>query len=258
MRRIGGVAVIAAGIAFACLVAGVGRAASCASGSAPVACLGGSVGSMGDLLRFAAVMVAALGGLLLATVVWQLRHHRQLVSVLNETASRVWLADHEVALVPGLHTPCVAGFARPQIYCPADLAERLEPGELRAVLLHERHHQLTYAPARLVVLAAIASAFGHVEFGRRWLERQRAAIEIAADDHALRYGVGRPELARALLAVGPARAETSLASYASASELRIRHLLGDASPHHRGAGSLAPFILPVIAFGACVVWGLVA
>lgn len=258
MRRISSAAIVAAGIAFACLVAGVGRATSCTSGMAPVACLGGSVGSTGDLLGFAAVMFAALGGLLLATVVWQLRHHRQLVNVLDQTASRVWLADHEVGLVPGLDTPCVAGFARPQIYCPADLAERLEPGELRAVLLHERHHQLTHAPARLIVLAAIASTFGHVEFGRRWLERQRAAIEIAADDHALRSGVGRPELARALLAVGTARAETSLASYASASELRIRHLLGDASPHHRGAGSIAPCILPVIAFGACIVWGLVA
>ena len=166
-------------------------------------------------------------------------------------------AGFEVGLVPGLGAPCVAGLVRPRIYCPADLAERLDAGELRAVLIHERHHQRTHAPARLILLAAIAPV-GRVGMCGSWLEGRRAAIEIAADVHALDAGAGRPELARALFKLGSASLAPGLPSYTSASELRLRHLVGETSPSRRGLGSLVPFVLPVVAFGACVAWGLVA
>ena len=246
------------GVALACLIVGLGSAAACAPGTETVACLGGSVSSMRDLLGIASAVFAILAGLLVASVMWQVRHHRQLARILDGTASRGWLVGFEVALVPDLNAPCVAGLVHPRIYCPADLVDRLDAGELRAVLIHERHHQLSYAPARLVVLAAIGPVIGRVEILGRWLERRRAAIEIAADDHALDAGAGRPELARALLKLGSASVTLGLPSYASASELRLRHLVGESSPSRRSLGSLALFVLPVVAFGACVVWGLVA
>ncbi|MDQ6795123.1 MAG: hypothetical protein M3067_09975 [Chloroflexota bacterium] len=206
----------------------------------------------------AAAIGATVGGLLAVSILWQVRRHRQLSMLLDRTASPARIADQDVGLVAGLVAPCVAGLARSRIYCPANLAERLSEPELRAVVLHERHHQLVHAPARLVVLAALTPAVGRLEVGRRWAERRRAALEIAADDHALGAGAHRPEIARALLKLGAASLAGGLPSYASASELRLRHLMGEASPAGSGLGSLAPLVLPVGVFAACLVWGFIA
>ena len=258
MRPILGLALLASGgVALACLMVGVSSAATCPPGMAPVVCLGGSVSSVRDLFGIASAAFATVAGLFVASVLWQVRRHRRLAGLLEGTASRGMLAGFEVGLVPGLGAPCVAGLVRPRIYCPADLAERLDAGELRAVLIHERHHQRTHAPARLILLAAIAPV-GRVGMCGSWLEGRRAAIEIAADVHALDAGAGRPELARALFKLGSASLAPGLPSYTSASELRLRHLVGETSPSRRGLGSLVPFVLPVVAFGACVAWGLVA
>ena len=259
MRPIVGVAILGAtALAIACLLVGVAGTASCAPGMAASVCLGGSVSSIRHLLSAVVVVGVIGGGLLTASILWQARDHRRLSTTLDRAASPGWLADHEVGLVPGLDAPYVAGLSRPRIYCPADLAERLSEPELRAVLLHERHHQLAYASARLIVLAALVPAIGQVEAGQRWLERRRASIEIAADEHALRAGAGRPDLARALLKLSTASLEVSLPSYASASELRLRHLTGETIPASRGLGSVAPVVLPVVAFAACLIWGLIA
>ncbi len=248
----------ATAVAIACLLVGVAGGASCALGLEGTACLGGSVSSIRDLLGAAVAMGLIAGVLLVASILWQARRHRRVSAALGSAASPAWLAQHDVRLVSGLDTPYVAGLARPRIYCPADLADRLSEPELRAVLLHEHHHQLAHASARLVVLAAILPAVGRLEVGRRWVERRRAAIEIAADEHALRAGAGRAELARALLKLGSASLDVSLPSYASASELRLRHLTGETIPASRGLGSVAPVVFPIVAFAACLIWGLIA
>ena len=259
MRPFVGVAILGAlGIVVACLLVWVGGGFACAPGASATACLSGSIGLVRELSGAAVVMIVVVGGLLAASILWQARRHRHVSALLDLAASPAWLADHEVGLVPGLDAPCVAGLARPRIYCPADLAERLSEPELRAVLLHERHHQLMYASARLVLLAALEPVLGRLDAGRRWVVRRRAAIEIAADEHALGAGAGRPELARALLKLGSASLDASLPSYVSVSELRLRHLTGEASPGSRGLGSVAPLVLPAGAFVACLIWGLIA
>lgn len=254
MRPLVGPAILAAGgIAFACLMVGLGDALACSSGLEFGTCLTGMGGSMRDLFGLA----AAVGGLFAGAILWQARRHRRLAEALDHTARRVWLAEHEVGLVIGLATPCVAGLTRPRIYCPADLAERLDDDALHAVMLHERHHQLDHAPGRLVVLAAMVPVLGRLAVGRRWVERRRAAIEIAADEHALQSGARRSDLARALLLIGSADAP-DLPSYTTASEMRLRHLVGEPAPAHRGVASLAPIVLLATAFVACLWWGLSA
>ncbi len=248
----------ATAVAVACVLVAVAGGTTCAPGMAATVCLGGPVSSIRDLLGVAVATGVIAGVLLAASIVSQARRHRRLSTVLDRAASPARLADQEVRLVPGLGAPHVAGLAHPRIYCPADLADRLDESELRAVLLHERHHQLAHASARLVVLAAILPAVGRLEAGRRWVERRRAALEIAADVHALGAGASRAELARALLKLGSASLDVSLPSYSSASELRLRHLTGETIPASRGPDSLAPVVLPVVAFAACLVWRLMA
>lgn len=167
-----------------------------------------------------AIGLAAIGSILRQAFV----HHR-LSSALARLALPATLADQPVSLVPEIAAPTVAGLRRPTIYCSEDLAARLDADEVRAVLLHERHHQLAFAPARLVVLSGLAPIVGRVGVGRSWLEGQRARIEIAADEYALRSGAGRSAIARALLKLDAAAPLGSLAGFATAHELRLRALL---------------------------------
>lgn len=260
MRPLVGLAILAAsGVAAACLFVGVGAATACASPMAPVACLGDSAASIHDLFGLLIAASATVGVLLVLSILCQTRRHWRLAELLDHTARWAWLADHQVGLVPGLTAPCVAGLARPRIFCPADLAERLSERELRAVVLHERHHQLAHAPARLIILAALAPALERLEVGQRWVERRRAAIEIAADDHALGAGAGRPELARALLKLSPVGLDAGLPGFASVSELRLRHLVGAPTPaSSRRLGALAILAMTAGAFVGCLAWTLIA
>jgi BlaR1 peptidase M56 len=255
MRPAVGLAILVlGGIAGACLLVGAGSSSICAAGMGSAACLGGSLGSIRDWFAAAAATGALLVGLLGVSILLHARSHQRLAKLLDGMALPDRLADQPVGLVSGLAAPCVAGLVDPRIYCPSDLAARLSESELRAVLLHERHHQLAHAPARLVVLAAVAPALGRLEAGSRWVERRRAAIEIEADAHALRAGASRPELAGALLTLGSPSLDAGLPSYQSASELRIRHLTGEASKDRSRLGGLAPMLLPITTFLACLLW----
>src|SRR5437879_5839441 len=257
MRRVIGLGFALGGVALACLLVGMGNGSDCATGMSSAACLGGSLGGVRTWLGFGGAAAATAIGLLGVSVLVQARRHRRLEAGLRELARPERLADHSVGIVTGLDAPYVAGLRGARIYCPPDLDWRLSESELRAVLLHERHHQASHAPARLVVLASIETLVGWLPAAMRWLEVRRAAIEIGADEHALTSGARRSDLARALLKLGSPGAESSLPSYASASELRLRHLTGkEAPPHSWPYGAIRPLVPPIAAFAACLVLGL--
>ncbi len=92
-----------------------------------------------------------------------------------------------------------AGLRRPTIFCDARLPEQLTPAQLRAVLLHERAHQRSFDPARLLLVAVVTPLFRRVPTGRQWLATTLARREIAADDRAIADGAARSDLAAALL-----------------------------------------------------------
>lgn len=169
--------------------------------------------------------VAAAGFILLQAIA----HHRS-ARGLQRLARPAWLAGESVGLVPGHGIALVAGLRQPRIFCSEDLDVVLNADELRAVLLHERHHQLTHAPTQLVVLSGLAQIVGRIGRGRVWVDGRRARIEIAADAHALRSGASRSTLAAALLKLDGLSPSTSLAAMGTASELRVRALLGEPPP----------------------------
>ena len=173
-------------------------------------------------LGVVAVLVLAL------SVVWRAERHRRLAGLLGRLAEPAVLGGTVVGVIDGVGPAYVAGLRHPQIYCASDLASQLDPVELHAVILHERHHQMNGAPARLVLLDAIAWPLGQLEVGRRWLARARAQIEIAADRYAVSAGATRADLASALLKLGDQNVPLGVAGYAAGSELRLRALLEDA------------------------------
>lgn len=204
------------------VVAGIGAAAGIAL------CM--AVLLMPAQTRSAAMFVlavgAALAGALTAVVAWYAVRHTRLAAGLSRLARPAAVVGVAVHELDGLDGALVAGLRRPRIYCGPQLTSQLEPDELRAVLLHEAFHQLDLAPARLVVLQAVAPFIRWRPAGRAWLASRVARLEIAADRHALARGVGRPALARALLKLAPTRREFS-AGFASALELRLQALLDD-------------------------------
>ena len=202
------------------------------SGAAGVsgACAVATGGLALQLALVGATVVLALAALLLASISRQVVLHHRVSERLRRLAHPAMLENHVVGLVAGIGTVVVAGIAHPRTYCSDDVATRLDADELRAVLLHERHHEIAHAPARLILLSALALVVNRCSRGSAWLERLRARIEIAADAHALRNGATRATLARAILKLNDGSPRLTLAGFTSASDLRLRALLGDASP----------------------------
>lgn len=144
------------------------------------------------------------------------------------------------AVVAGVHARVgdlgggvfVAGLVRPRIFCDVALTTALSPGELRAVVLHERGHVRSHDTARALLLAALGPWIRWTRPGAAWIERRVGAREARADRAALARGASRPALASALLKVAsvPHAASPVAVGYASAVDLRLLALLGEAVP----------------------------
>ncbi|MEP6640132.1 MAG: hypothetical protein ABJC39_12350 [Chloroflexota bacterium] len=212
----------------ACLIGPVTASGGCnlAHAGVSAAACAASLTGFGPVRIILAVLGSA--GLLIAvSIAWDAERHRRLARLLDRLAEPAVLGDMPVGVVDGVGPACVAGLRHPRIYCASDLAARLEPVELRAVLLHERHHQIDHAPARFILLDALARPLERLAMGRGWLTRARARIEIAADRYALASGATRADLASALIKLGAHPAPSGVAAYTASSELRLRALLGD-------------------------------
>lgn len=171
------------------------------------------------------VGLASLSVAWAASVSWRAYRHHRLTAQLRRIAQPATVRGILVRELAGSNAAFVAGLRRPHIFCSPELAGSLTPDELRAVLLHERYHQLDRAPAKLIMLDALAPLVGLFDVGRAWLARRVAAFEIAADDYALRHGSSRGSLARALLKLAPVQAGSPGIGFASAMDLRLRALI---------------------------------
>jgi Zn-dependent protease with chaperone function len=222
---------------------------------------------LGTLAAIAACMVAPASGMngvghpvlligLLAIVVglvavareaWR---HQQLAASIARLSSPTVIDGRPVGLVPGLGAAVVACLQRPRIYCADDLPQRLDADELRAVILHEHHHQLERGPVRLVLIGALAPLLGRLEAGRAWMERERARLEIAADAYALESGASRPALASALVKLASTPGMIPAPGFASAADLRVRALLGE--PTGTDSGSSGQIATAIVLIASCV------
>lgn len=120
---------------------------------------------------------------------------------------------------------CTAGPLMPRILLGAQVLELLDDEELRAVVLHERAHQLQLDPLR-AALAVVVRAVTPPPLRRsETASRVEAHREIRADRGALRNGATRQALAASLLKL-PA-APLGVVGFASVSELRVQALLDD-------------------------------
>lgn len=191
-------------------------------------------------------------------VLWRGYRHQRLAARLQSWSRPAMLTGIAVQELPEADAPFVAGLSRPRIFCSPALRASLAPDELRAVLLHERYHQIDRAPAKLVLLETLAPFLNRVPAGGEWLTRRIADLEIAADRHALAHGSSRPALARALLKLAPTRASFGLGiGFASAADLRLKALLDDVQPASTRLGR-GWMVVPVIVAVGCATLALLA
>lgn len=176
------------------------------------------------LLRLFVLLAAAWLGTLF--VVQALRHLR-LARALAAGSVPGTQAGVELRWRPFRLGAAVAGLHRPTIYCDPELRRALIPSELRAVVLHERHHQLRRDPLRLLVLTVLDPVLKSLPEGRAWLERRRARLEVEADRYALHHGASRGQLASSILKLAGGPEAAPAAGFTSAVEIRLRALVED-------------------------------
>jgi Zn-dependent protease with chaperone function len=138
-------------------------------------------------------------------------------------------------VVSGLPNPAfTVGLLAPRIYLAQELADRLTPDQLSAVVAHEGAHVTRRDPLRIFLLRLLACTLFWIPALRRLEEDVRDEAEVLADDVAAR---GRPlVLASAILALadwGRARIAPELTIGFHRDELlerRIRRLTGEEAP----------------------------
>jgi len=181
------------------------------------------------------------------------KRHRDLVDVLATPDG----------LVPGLRvlaeqTPlayCLPALRGSRVVVSVGALERLDDGELRAVLAHEQAHLRARHDLVLEAFTMLHTAFPRWVRSEVALEQARTLVELLADDEARRRGGPRP-LARALLALaGSPAPEAGLAAATSATVLRIQRL-ADPEPRYPWlsaatyASAAALLVLPTVTVAA--------
>lgn len=120
---------------------------------------------------------------------------------------------------------CTAGPLVPRILLGAQVLESLDDEELRAVVLHERAHQLRLDPLRAALAVVVRMVTPPPLRRAETASRVEAHREIRADRGALRNGATRRALAASLLKLPVA--PLGVVGFASVSELRVQALLDD-------------------------------
>jgi Zn-dependent protease with chaperone function len=141
------------------------------------------------------------------------------------------------------------GFVRPAICVSTAALDTLSSAELRAVLVHERHHRRRRDPLRFMLLRVLGHALPFLPGLPRLAERFAALAEVAADEAALARTQDRRSLARALLTFG---AHQQPAGAVGIAPERVDLLMGRRPGLELPIGLLATFGLAVIAVAGVV------
>jgi hypothetical protein len=221
-----------------------------------------------DLL---AAAILALTALVLVKLLWaagrvavgtraRRKRHRDLVDVLATPDG----------LIPGLRvlaeeTPlayCLPALRGSRVIVSVGALDRLDEGELRAVLAHEQAHLRARHDLVLEAFTALHQAFPRWVRSEVALEQARTLVELLADDDARRRNGPRP-LARALVALAGAPApEAGLAAAKSATVLRVQRL-ADPEPRYPWlsaatyAAAVALLVVPTITVAAPIVKAII-
>jgi beta-lactamase regulating signal transducer with metallopeptidase domain len=118
-----------------------------------------------------------------------------------------------------------AGFFSPKIYLSTALTEAFDNDELKAVVLHESHHQKKKDPLKSLLLSFLADFLFFVPIAQFFKKSCFLALEVSADSYCAAHNVDPLEIACALLRVQK-RPRVNASWFFDQNQERIRALLG--------------------------------
>ena len=199
-------------------------------------------------------LAAVTAALALAVLAW--RYGRSVQRAQRRTRAHAEAARITGRRLPGAGAAVVLNAAQPAAYCvpgrPAAIVLTsaalavLDPGQLDAVLAHERAHLAGRHHLLIALTRALAATFPGVPLFTRAPAEVARMAEMCADDAAARRS-SRPTLIAALLAMGTGTAvpAAALAATTCAVSARVQRLLEPAPParHARNRLSLVTVML---------------
>src|SRR5205823_6932328 len=114
-----------------------------------------------------------------------------LTPAVTEAAREAGLGDRVRIVDAGDAFSFAFGMSRPAVVVSRGLVQSVDPGELAAVLHHERYHVANYDPLKVVLARSLPEALFFIPALRELRERYIASRELAADRRAMsRSGSG--------------------------------------------------------------------
>jgi len=116
------------------------------------------------------------------------------------------------------------GFFHPKIYVSRGLLQQLTSDEYKAVLLHERAHQVVYDPLATALMSVISSMLRYVPGARDWMSAVYSLRELAADAVATNGYQKTDDLSSAFLKLSTTTLHPSISAF-SPNRDRLEKLL---------------------------------
>jgi Zn-dependent protease with chaperone function len=200
------------------------------------------------IFEFALGLAAIAAALAVTVLAW--RYGRSVQRGQRRTRAHAEVARITGRRLPGVSAAVVLDAEQRGAYCvpgrPATIVltsaalDVLDPGQLRAVLAHERAHLAGRHHLLIALTRALAASFPAVPLFTQGPAEVARLAEMCADDAAARRS-GRPALAAALLAMGTGAAvpAAALGATACAVAARVQRLLDPPRPARRARYGLA-------------------
>jgi hypothetical protein len=210
------------------------------------------------------VLLASAGALALLSGAWRVARDFQATRRLR----RAWMRTGRPLQLEGSPAPavgmahpfpvvCVVGVLRPRVFVADTVLRALSPGELRALLAHERAHLVSRDNLRRLLLRASAplpwpSLARGLE--RRWQDVSEEAADVRADAG---LDLASALVATARLAPPGSRLELGAAAFhrGGAVARRVRRLCADSLPVAPPDGTWVPALLSALALAALATAG---
>ncbi len=139
--------------------------------------------------------------------------------------SRYPFLENVLVFEDGLPLAFTAGFLKPRVFLSTKLVDILDENELRAVILHESHHQRSKDPLKGLVVSFISDFLFFLPVSRFLKKTYHLTSEMSADAHSVSSQADPLALVGSLLKVQKLNGPAASWFFDPTTE-RAKHLLG--------------------------------
>jgi len=149
-------------------------------------------------------------------------------AVLFRDVSRFPFLENVTVFEDRLPLAFTGGFLKPRVFLSTKLVDILDEKELRAVILHESHHQRSKDPLKGLVVSFISDLLFFLPVSRLLKKTYHLTLEMTADAYSVSCQADRLDLVGSLLKVQKLNGPAASWFFDPTTE-RAKHLLGQPS-----------------------------